>query len=162
MIDADRFHHLEAHEGTPTWFAGALMVRKAGAAETDGRFDLLDQTMPPGYAVPEHVHHREDEAWYVLEGEIRFRCGGREVHATAQSWVFAPKDVPHTFTVGAAGARALTLTSPSGFARFVEEFGEPATELIVPPESPLDMPRLLAMAAKYEVEVLGPPPLSER
>jgi mannose-6-phosphate isomerase-like protein (cupin superfamily) len=157
VTSTDRFYHLQAREGTPTWFAGALMIRKASAAETDGRFDLLDQTMPPGYAVPKHVHHNEDEAWYVLEGDIIFRCGDCEVHAKGHSWVFAPKDVPHSFTVGTAGARALTLTSPSGFAGFVEEFGEPATELVVPPESPLDMPRLLELARKYDLEVLGPP-----
>ena len=53
-------------EGKATWFAGALLVHKAEAKATEDRFDVLDQTMPPGYVVPRHVHHAADEAWYVL------------------------------------------------------------------------------------------------
>jgi mannose-6-phosphate isomerase-like protein (cupin superfamily) len=158
VIKSDRTYELGSQDGQATWFAGALMVRKAGAEETDGRFDLMDQTMPPGYAVPRHVHHGEDEAWYILEGEMTFYWGDREIQAGPQSWVFAPKDVAHTFKVGDRGARALTLTSPSGFARFVEEFGVPARELTVPPPGPLDEARLLELARKYNFEVLGPPP----
>ena len=158
MIKPDRSYKLDAPEGKATWFAGALMVRKANDEQTDGRFDLIDQTMPPGYAVPRHVHHAEDEAWYVLEGEITFYCGDREIKARPHSWVFAPKDVPHAFKVGDAGARALTLTSPSGFANFVEEFGEPARELIAPPAGPLDEQRLMQLSKKYNLEILGPPP----
>ena len=157
MIDADRTYHLHTGEGSATWFAGALLVQKAGAANTDGRFDLLDQTMPPGYAVPKHVHHAEDEAWYVLEGEVTFRCGDREIVARPHSWVFAPRDVPHTFVVGDAGARALTFAFPSGFADFVAEFGEKASTLTVPPHAPIDEARLVDVARQYSVEILGPP-----
>lgn len=158
MIDINRAYHLGAQEGAAIWFAGALMVRKAGADDTAGRFDLLDQTMPAGYSVPKHVHHKEDEAWYILEGRVTFFCGDRVIEAEAGSWVFAPRHVPHTFKVDTGGARALTFTSPSGFARFVEEFGEPARQLTVPPPGPIDDVRLVALASKYDVEVLGPPP----
>lgn len=157
MIEADRTYHLSADEGRATWFAGALMVQKAASGDTDGRFDLLDQTMPPGYGVPKHVHHGEDEAWYVLEGEMTFRCGDREIVAGAHSWVFAPRDVAHTFVVGDVGARALTFAFPSGFAHFVAEFGEPAPSLTVPPAGAVDEARLVQLAAKYDVEILGPP-----
>jgi mannose-6-phosphate isomerase-like protein (cupin superfamily) len=131
---------------------------KAGRDQIDGRFDLLDQTMPPGYVVPRHVHHAEDEAWYVLEGEITFHRGDDVVTVGPGAWVFAPRDVPHTFRVGATGARALTLTSPSGFAEFVRELGEPARELTVPPPAPLDEARLLELSRKYDLEIVGPPP----
>ena len=157
MIEADPIHHVRADEGRATWFAGALLVQKAASADTGGRFDLLDQTMPPRYAVPKHVHHNEDEAWYVLEGQMTFRCGGREVVAGPHSWVFAPRAVPHTFVVGASGARALTFAFPSGFADFVAEFGEPAATLTVPPDAPLDEVRLVEVAPRYGVEILGPP-----
>lgn len=157
MIDADRAYHLGAQEGEAIWFAGALMVHKAGSEQTEGRFDLLDQTMPPGYSVPKHVHHTDDEAWYILEGEIDFRCGEREIAARPGSWVFAPRTVPHTFVVGGTGARALTLTFPSGFAQFVSEFGVPAQSLTVPPPAPVDEARLVKVAKKYGCEILGPP-----
>lgn len=157
MIEADRTYHVRGNEGRATWFAGALLVQKAANADTDGRFDLLDQTMPPRYAVPKHVHHADDEAWYVLEGEITFRSGDREIVAGPHSWVFAQRDVPHTFVVGDTGARALTFTFPSGFADFVAEFGEPAATLTVPPHAPIDEARLVEVAHRYGVDILGPP-----
>ena len=151
-------HAMEEGVGKATWFAGALIVHKAGGESTDGRFDLLDQTMPPGYVVPRHIHHAEDEAWYVLEGEMTFYCGDAVLTASKGSWVFAPRDIPHTFKVGPAGARALTLAAPSGFASFVDEFGEPAPTYSVPPPAPIDEGRLVELARKYQVEIVGPPP----
>ena len=153
-----RAYTVADNEGEATWFAGALLVHKADATSTDGRFDLLDQTMPPGYAVPRHVHHAEDEAWYLLGGEVTFYCGEQEFTAAKGSWVFAPRDIPHTFKAGPRGARALTFASPSGFARFVDEFGEPAPTRSLPPPAPIDEGRLVALAQKYQVEILGPPP----
>ena len=149
---------VEEGAGEATWFAGALLVHKANGGSTGGRFDLLDQTMPPGYVVPRHIHHAEDEAWYVLEGAITFYCGEEVLRASKGSFVFAPRDIPHTFKVGPAGARALTLTAPSGFAAFVDEFGEPAGNRGLPPTSPMDEPRLVELARKYQVEIVGPPP----
>jgi len=145
-------------EGKATWFAGALLVRKAAGSATDHQFDLLDQTMPPGYVVPRHIHHTADEAWYLLDGDMNFYCGGEELPASRGSWVFAPREIPHTFKVGPRGARALTFTFPSGFAGFVEEFGEPAPTRIVPPPGPLDEGRLVELARKYHIEIVGPPP----
>lgn len=157
-VAADRAYVLGPEEGRATWFAGALMIQKAGGEQTDGRFAFLDQTVPGDYAAPRHVHRDEDEAWYVLEGEATFYCGERQLCAGAGSWVFLPKGVPHAFRVGAAGARLLTLTSPATFADFVQAAGEPARSLTVPPPGPLDAERLTATAARYGIEILGPPP----
>ena len=145
-------------EGKAIWFANALMIVKAATAETDGKFALLDQRVPGGYAVPRHVHHAEDEAWYLLDGEVTFYCGEESFTAGKGAWVFLPKDLPHTFKVGPSGARLLTLSAPSGFADFVEECGEPAPDLAIPPQGPLDVEKLARIAAKYQIEILGPPP----
>ena len=145
-------------DGRATWFAGALLVHKAEGVATNHRFDVLDQTMPPGYVVPRHLHHAEDEAWYLLDGDMTFYCGDDELSATIGSWVFAPREIPHTFKVGPRGARALTFGFPSGFAGFVEEFGVPALSRAVPPPSPLDEGRLVELARKYQIEIVGPPP----
>ena len=146
-------------EGKATWFAGALLVHKTEAKATEDRFDVLDQTMPPGYVVPRHVHHAADEAWYVLEGDMTFYCGGDELSASKGGWVFAPRGMAHAFKVGVDGARALTFAFPSGFAAFVEEFGEPATTRTVPPPGPIDERRLGELAAKYQIDIVGPPPV---
>ena len=158
MKSLDRIYTLRDGEGEAYWFVGALLQRKAGGAETEGRFALLDQTMPPGYAVPRHVHHDEDEAWYVLDGAMTFFCAEQVVEANERSWVFAPRGIPHTFKVGDAGARALTFTSPSRFADFVAEMGEPAVSLEVPPPGPVDESRLAEVAARFGIEIVGPPP----
>src|SRR5438093_12626591 len=78
---ADRIYSLADGEGQAYWFVGALLQRKAGGAETEGRFATLDQTMPPDYAVPRHIHVEDDEAWYVLEGSMTFYCGERLIGA---------------------------------------------------------------------------------
>ena len=135
------------HEGAAMRFVGANMVRKAAAEGTGGAFDLLDQTVPPGYAAPRHIHRREDEAWYVLEGEATFFCGGRTLRAGRGSFVFLPRGIEHTFKVGPDGARLLTMTFPSGFADFVAEAGDPP-----------DPAQLTEVAARYGIEITGPPP----
>ena len=154
----DRTYSLADKEGKAFWFVGALLQRKAGAAETDRQFALLDQTMPAGYAVPRHIHLNEDEAWYLLEGSMTFYCGEHVIQAAKYGWVFAPRGIPHTFKVGSNGARALTFTFPSSFAEFVAEMGEPAPQLTIPPPGPVDPQRLAEVAHRYGIEIVGPPP----
>jgi mannose-6-phosphate isomerase-like protein (cupin superfamily) len=154
----DRTYSLADKEGEAYWFVGALLQRKAGGADTDGRFALLDQTMPPDYAVPRHIHINEDEAWYLLDGAMTFYCGERVIEASKYSWVFAPRGIPHTFKVGSEGARALTFAFPSSFADFVAEMGEPAPQLTVPPPAPVDPHHLAEVAHRYGIEIVGPPP----
>jgi quercetin dioxygenase-like cupin family protein len=146
-------------EGTAVWFAGALMVVKASEEQTAGAFSLLDQTAPAGYAPPRHVHQTEDEAWYVLDGNVEFFCGDQTLSAGALSFVFLPKNVPHTFKVrGDSGARLLTLSVPGTFASFVVEAGEPAPSLTIPPPGPPDVERLTEIGARYDIQIVGPPP----
>jgi len=154
----DRTYSLADKEGAAYWFVGALLQRKAGGAETDGKFALFDQTMPPGYAVPRHIHLDEDEAWYMLEGSMTFYCGEHVIEAAKYSWVFGPRGVPHAFKVGPAGARALTFAFPSTFADFVADVGEPAPQLTVPPSVPVDPHHLAEVAHRYRIEIVGPPP----
>lgn len=147
-------------EGEAIWFAGALMEVKADSAMTGGRLAVIDQHVPGGYTVPLHVHRKEDEAWYVLEGEATFHCRERRFVAGPGSWVYLPRDAPHAFKVGPAGARLLTFSTPSGFADFVAEAGEPArarARTILPPAA-IDVERLAAIAPQHGVEILGPPP----
>ena len=80
MIDTQELTGLvvEAEQGRPLWHLGALLTFKALGSETDGRFWALEGLADHNMAVPLHVHSREDEVWYVLEGEIRFIVGDEE------------------------------------------------------------------------------------
>ncbi len=158
MDAADRAYSLERDEGEPIWFLGTLMVVKAGGSETEGRFALIDQHMPAHYGTPLHVHHTDDEAFYVLAGELYVLCGQQQVRAGPGTWVFAPRGVPHAIQTGEAGARVLTFSSPSGFVEFVRAVGEPAREHALPPPAPVDAERLAAIAREHGIEILGPPP----
>jgi mannose-6-phosphate isomerase-like protein (cupin superfamily) len=145
-------------EGTPVWFLGNLMVVKATAGSTGGAYGLLESLVAAGSGPPLHVHHREDETFWVLEGELTVRCGDETYRAPAGSYVFLPRDVPHTYRVeGNTPARLLTLLTPGGCEAFFVEGGRPAERLtLAPPQRP-DLARLERAAQKYGSEFLGPP-----
>ncbi len=146
-------------EGRATWFLGTLMTVKAGGEQTAGSFTLLEWTAPPGFAPPPHVHHAEDEAFYILEGSMTVTCGDHSWQAGPGSFVFLPRGQVHGFTVtGTKPIRGLQLTVPGGFERFMDEVGEPARAPTLPPQGAPDIERLLAAAAKHRIDILGPSP----
>jgi quercetin dioxygenase-like cupin family protein len=102
-------------EGEHLWFFGGLTTIKADGAKTGGRVMVTEQLGPRASGSPLHVHHNEDEWFYVLEGELTIWVDGRTVVAAAGSFVFGPRDVPHTFVVSSEQARFLLVTEPAGF-----------------------------------------------
>ncbi|MEI9979894.1 MAG: ester cyclase [Edaphobacter sp.] len=111
-------------------------------------------SMPPGFASPYHTHHREDEAFYILEGEMAFVCDGKWQRGGPGTWVFGPRELPHGFkVVGTTPARMLLLCSPAGFEHFVLELGVPFDDF-----TPPDMAKLMETAAKYHIDIHGPLP----
>ena len=150
---------LASEEGQAVWFLGTLVIMKATGQQTGGAFGLIDNLMPGGFASPYHMHRNEDESFYVVEGEMTFYVGEERVKAEPGAFVYGPRGVPHGFEVnGTAPARILLQNYPAGFERFPVEVGEPAEELTIPPAEPPDMERLMAIAAKYDIEILGPLP----
>lgn len=159
MSSGNEPYALSREEGKSIWFLGTLMTIKATAESTQGAFSLIEQVAPPGFAPPLHVHHAEDEPFYVLEGEVTFYCGDRIIHATPGTFVLLPRDIPHSFHVeGSTPARLLQLTLPAGLENFFEEMGEPAKEMTLPAPAPPDIGKLMALASKYNFEIVGPPP----
>jgi mannose-6-phosphate isomerase-like protein (cupin superfamily) len=146
-------------EGTPIWYRGTLMTVKAGAEATGGALTIIEHTLPAGFAAPPHVHHAEDEPWYVLEGHVRFFCQDQTFDAEPGTFIFLPKDLAHSFRVDAsASARMLLIGIPAGIEQYFAEAGEPALERTLPPAAgPADIERLRALARHYELEILGGP-----
>jgi quercetin dioxygenase-like cupin family protein len=146
-------------EGEARWFLGILATIKASTKTTAGRVAVIEHLAPQGSGSPLHIHHREDEWFYVIDGELTLWVGGKVIVAPAGSFVFGPRGIPHTFTVTSAEARFLLVTEPAGFEGFLRALSEPATALTLPPASvqPPDPERMMAAAAEYGLEIIGPP-----
>ena len=150
---------LAPEEGEALWAFGFLATVKASSETSHGRVAVIEHLGPRGAGTPLHVHHREDEWFYVLEGELTFWVGGQVVKAPAGSFVYGPRDIPHTFSVASETARFLLVTEPAGFDVFFRAAAVPAERLEIPPppsEAP-DIGGLTALAAEYGIEILGPP-----
>ena len=151
--------HTRPGEGAAFSAAGDVYRHLATGAQTGGAHVLTEARVLPGGGPPPHIHRREDEAFFILEGEITFTLGERRIVATAGTFVQAPRDIPHAFkNESAAPARMLILLSPPGFERFMEEIAQPVESIDSPPVpvTPADIEKLLTVAPKYGIEVLPP------
>jgi quercetin dioxygenase-like cupin family protein len=148
--------YVNTREDSAFRFLGLPTLMRSTSETTNGAFGLMEHwSMPPGFASPYHVHHLEDEAFYVLEGEMAFVCDGKWIKGGPGTYIFGPREIPHGFKViGATPARMLLMCSPAGFERFVLEMGQDLTS----PAAPHDMPKLIVLAAKYKIDILGPLP----
>ncbi len=162
MQDADRPTVLEpvivrATEGEARWWLGSLAVLKATAADTGGALTIVEVTERPGAAQPLHVHHRDHEAFWILEGAVTFEVGGATIEARAGDYAFGPRGIPHRYTVGDRGCRMLIITIPGGFEDLVVAMSEPAGGRTLPPPStePPDFARVAAIARAHDCELLG-------
>ncbi len=144
-------------DGEARWRFGALAEIKATAADTGGAYTLVEVTNGPGYEAPLHVHHREDEGFWVLEGAVTFEVGDATIEAHAGDYAFGPRDIPHRFTVGEDGARMLFILTPGGFENLIRDTSEPAQSrtLPPPPSRPPEMERVKAVVASHGNELLA-------
>jgi len=139
---------------------GDRYVFLATGAETSGACFVFEAWVPPGGGPPPHVHTREDELFYVVEGEFEFRAGGETVRRTAGGSVFGRRGVPHAFAnVGATPGKLIIAVTPAGLEDFFREIG---TRLDGPesdplPPTPEDIARLLDAAPRYGLEILAGP-----
>lgn len=142
--------------GEARWWFGALAVIQATAADTGGQLAIIEVTEAPGAEAPLHVHHREDEAFWILEGDVTFEVGDVVIEAHAGDYAFGPRGVPHRYTVGDAGCRMLFILTPGGFEDLVIAMSEPARSRTLPPapDGPPDMERMMAAAKAHGCEVL--------
>jgi quercetin dioxygenase-like cupin family protein len=147
-------------EGEALWFLGTRATIKASADTTAGRVGVIEQLAPQGSGSPLHVHHNEDEWFYVIDGELTFLVGGERIVAGAGGFVYGPRGIPHIFMVTSEEpSHFLLVAEPGGFENMVRAAGVPATAPGLPPADapPPDMEKLGAAAAAQGIEILGPP-----
>jgi mannose-6-phosphate isomerase-like protein (cupin superfamily) len=149
---------LRSGEGQSVWSLGGRFTTKLAGNDSEGRFALIEALAFQSTEPPLHIHHREDEAWYVLDGKMTFYVQDEELEATAGAFVFAPMGIPHTFTVDVEPTRVLVLAAPGGFEQFALELGELARSDDRPSTLAMPHPDVLGPVAKrYGIEVVGPP-----
>jgi quercetin dioxygenase-like cupin family protein len=140
------------------WFLGNLAVIHARGSETNGAYGVVELTGAPGDMPPLHVHPRDDEAFYVLEGRLRVYVGDQVRELEPGGFALAPRGVPHVYEViSDTPARWLALSN-GGFEDFVADVSVPAAEATLPPAVQGPPPEELgAIAMRHGIELLGPP-----
>lgn len=142
------------------WLFADLVIVHTTGEETGERFSLIEFLMPPGDMTPLHIHRRDSQTTYVLEGEVTiYLPDGPHILGPGEC-IHQPAGVPQTERVTSPQpARVLDINSPAGFERFVQAIGRPAESLTLPPpsDSPPDLEEMAKVAAKHEIDLLGPP-----
>ena len=126
--------------------------------DTAQAYAVFEATIPPGAGPPPHVHSREDETFFVLEGEITFHLGDKVIVLKKGEFLFAPRGIPHHFK-NTAGTHTVLLetASPAGMDRFIEAVGQPLPDRnapALPPTKP-DVERMLKLAPEFGITMLG-------
>jgi len=112
---------VHAGDGMRLNVRGIVFSYKAVGEDTEGRYALTEGIVPPHHGAPEHIHHREDEAFYILEGEFEIECGGEIFRASPGTFALLPKGLPHRFqNLADRPGKVLCVQSPSGIEEFFE------------------------------------------
>ena len=153
--------HIPPGEGRSLWVLGELVTYKTTSEQTGGAYSLFEVTTQPNGGLPPHVQHREDESFYVLEGEYEFLDdAGGITRASAGSLIYVPRGTLHAHkNVGKTTGRLLVSQTPGGLHEgFFEELGEEARDRTKPPpEDPSGIGRIVSIAVNYGIEILPPP-----
>ena len=127
--------------------------------ETNGKYALFEALVPPGGGPPPHVHSREEEGFYILEGEITFTVNGEKIVATAGMFANMPVGTPHSFkNESDRPAKMLISVAPAGLEKMFMEIGVPLADGAITALSPTkeEIKKLLAVAPRYGIEIRVP------
>ncbi len=148
--------HVPPGGGRAVWFDGGLVTFYALGEDTGGAFTLFEEAVAPQEGAVPHLHHEEDQAFYVLEGDHQFVCDGRAFAAGVGSFVYVPRGTVHSYeNVGTEPGRLLILSAPAGGTeRLFLELGELAAEGSAPPPTePLDLKAFRATVQRYGSDI---------
>lgn len=151
------FERKAAKDNTVLFLGGIKASILVEGEDTQGKYSVIQMEERKGLEPPPHIHTREDEAFYVLEGEVTYYVADEVIHAAPGSYVYAPRGIQHTFSLKTEQAKVLVFTYPSGFEKFVLEMSVPVPEHLpavpVAPPTPEYVQRLISIAAQYGIEI---------
>ncbi len=141
----------EKRRSAPTWnIYGDLVTPIITGKDTAGNLVILDTVTPPKGGAPLHLHHREDEAFYVVTGKYLFEYGDRKVEGGPGTHVFLPREVPHCFqNIGDTPGNMLVICQPASMEGFFEDLSKL--------QGPPDPAKVVPIFQKWGLELLGPP-----
>ena len=144
-------------EGDATWFFNALMTTVASTAETGAAYSLTEHLVTAASNPPMHVQVDEDEAFYILDGEVEFEVDGVVATARPGTFAFVARGAAHTFRVLTDTARMLVICSgkpTDNLEDFFLGMGHPATERRLPEPGAPDLDRLIELTARTGIELV--------
>jgi len=147
----------DREECQPTWFFNALMTTVASTTETGGAYSLTEHLVTSASNPPMHVQVDEDEAFYILDGEVEFEVDGVVATATPGTFAFVARGAAHTFRVLTDTARMLVICSgkpTNNLEYFFLNMGDPATERVLPEPAAPDLERLAELTARTGIELV--------
>lgn len=146
-------------EGRIVAVVGDVYRFLATGEDTNGKYALWEAIVPSGGGPPAHVHSREEEGFYILEGEITFQVGAQRIVATAGMFFNMPVATPHSFkNESNRPAKMLISVAPAGLEKMFFEFGVPLVEgaTTAPPPTKAEIEKLLEIAPRYGIEIKLP------
>jgi quercetin dioxygenase-like cupin family protein len=143
--------------GEARWWFGMLAEIKATSADTGGQFTVVEVTCGHNYQGVRHVHHHEDEGFWLLDGQMDLEVGGNHTLMHVGDYAFGPRNIPHAFSAGPAGCRVLFILTPGGFENLIMATSMPAAARTVPPPSDEvpDFAALSVILAKFGGEIVA-------
>ena len=156
MSNQNRVHHVPAGSGPAYWGPGDQIRFILTGEQTGGAFFLAEVLVPPGGGPPPHIHDREDETFYLLQGTLTIHVGDQTLYASEGHCAHLPRGIVHYFrNTGEGTARMLVTATPAGIEKYFEEAFNPAVEGQAPPlVTPELIARLMTASAKYGQTVL--------
>ena len=148
------------------WYMGILLTNLVEKKDTNAAFSLLEATLAPGNEPPPHVHSREDELFYVLEGEFDVYVGDEAFNVNKGDCIFLPKFKPHAFVIRSLQLRVLILYTPGGVEEAFRKMSSPAQNLEPPTEaltySQSDLEQTAGRFGEYGVQILSAEEVAEQ
>jgi quercetin dioxygenase-like cupin family protein len=159
MSDNMKIVHVGSGEGDAFSAAGDVYRLLVSGRRTGDVYALHEIRVSPNNGPPPHIHSREDESFFVLEGEVDFQVGDEKITARHGTFIQGPRGIEHSFKNNTQlPARLLVFVTPAGFENFFNEFAQPIASFDSPaiPASKDEVDKLLAAGPKYGLQILSP------